>query len=146
MQQRGYSAVNYIDDLGGVDSTSKAELAFEELGNILAEIRILESVQKATPPSTRMVFLGIVLDSIKQTLSIDSERLQNIKATVHIWLNKNIASLNELQKLTSLLSFVATCVREGRLFFSRILTILKEAYIANKQVEITCEMRKDLHW
>ena len=92
-----------------------------------------------------MVFLGIVLDSINQTLSIDSERLQNIKATVHIWLNKNNASLNELQKLIGLLSFAATCVRESRLFFSRILTILKEAYIANKQVEITCEMRKDLH-
>ena len=73
MQQRGYSAVNYIDDLGGVDSASKAELAFEELGNILAEIGILESVQKATPPSTKMVFLGILLDSESQTLSIDSE-------------------------------------------------------------------------
>ena len=134
MQQRGYSAVNYIDDLGGVDSASKAELAFEELGNILAEIGILESVQKATPPSTKMVFLGILLDSINQTLSIDSERLQNIKATVSIWLNKSKASLNELQKLIGLLSFAARCVREGRLFFSRILTVLKEAYIAGKQV------------
>ena len=146
MQQRGYSAVNYIDDLGGVDSASKAELAFEELGNILAEIGILESVQKATPPSTKMVFLGILLDSINQTLSIDSERLQNIKATVSIWLNKSKALLNELQKLIGLLSFAATCVREGQLFFSSILTVLKEAYLAGKQVEITCEMKKDLHW
>ena len=123
MQQRGYSAVNYIDDLGGVDSASKAELAFEELGNILAEIGILELVQKATPPSTKMVFLGILLDSESQTLSIDSERLKIIKSTVHFWLNKKTASLNELQKLVGLLSFAATCVREGCLFFSRILSV-----------------------
>ena len=56
MKQQGYSAVNYIDDLGGVNTPSKTNLAFIELGNILAEIGILESVQKASSPSTKMTF------------------------------------------------------------------------------------------
>ena len=123
MQQRGYSAVNYIDCLGGVDSASKAELAFEELGNILAEIGILESVQKVTPPSTKMVFLGILLDSESQTLSIDLERLKIIKSTVHFWLNKNTASLNELQKLVGLLSFAATCLKRTSVFLENFNSV-----------------------
>ena len=99
-----------------------------------------------TPPATQMIFLGILLDSVQQTLSIDGERLQCIQSAVHEWLDKKFATLNELQKLIGLLSFAATCVCEGHLFFSRILTVLREAYIANKKVEITSEMRKDLHW
>ena len=59
MKQRGYSTVNYIDDLGGVDTPDKASIAFEELGKILVKIGILESVRKATPPSMKMIFLGI---------------------------------------------------------------------------------------
>ena len=43
-----FSAVNYIDDLGGVYTPDKAVLAFNELENILSEIGILELVNKAS--------------------------------------------------------------------------------------------------
>ena len=82
MKQRGHSSVNYIDDLGGVNTPDKALHAFEELWEILSEIGILESGSKATPPSTKMIFLGIQLDSVTQTLSIDAERASQIKDTV----------------------------------------------------------------
>ena len=110
MKQRGYSAVNYIDDLGGVNTPDKASLAFDELGKILGEIGILESVNKATPPSIKMLFLGIQLDSVSQTLSIDMARISEIKCTVHQWWNRQSASLHELQCLVGMLSFAATCV------------------------------------
>ena len=113
MKQRGYSSVNYIDDLGGVDTPDNALPAFEELGKILSEIGILESVNKASPPSTKMTFLGIQLDSVSQTLNIDEERMLQIKITVHSWLNKTKASLHDLQSLVGMLSFAATCVQEG---------------------------------
>ena len=146
MKQRGYSAVNYIDDLGGVDTPDKASLAFDELGKILSEISILELVNKATPPSMKMLFLGIQLDSVSQTLSIDMARVSEIKFTVHQWRNKQSASLHDLQCLVGMLSFAATCVQEGHLFFSRILTILKDAYHTKSAIMITCEMQKDLAW
>ena len=146
MKQRGYSAVNYIDDLGGVNMPSKANLAFLELGNILSEIGILESLHKASPPSTKMTFLGILLNSVAQTLSINAERLLLIKITVAEWLRKNSASLHELQSLVGMLSFAATCVCEGRLFFSRVLIVLKEAYQTKSNIKITSEMHKDLNW
>ena len=146
MKQRDYSAVNYINDLGGVDTPEKALSAFEELRKILSEIGILESVGKATPPSTKMIFLGIQLDSVYQTLSINVSRVQDIKNTVHTWRYKQYASLHELQYLVGLLSFAATCVWEGRLFFLRILTVLKDAYKFKHDVIIHSEMKKDLAW
>ena len=59
MNKRGFSCVNYIDDLGGVEKPNVAFLAFDYLGELLQKIGILESVTKAVPPCTVMVFLGI---------------------------------------------------------------------------------------
>ena len=143
MQQRGYSCVNYIDDLGGVDTPDKAMLAFESLGSLLDDVGILESKAKACEPATAMVFLGIKLDSIKQTVSIDNERLTQIKELTAAWLDKSTASIKELQSLIGVLSFAASCVREGRLFFSRLLNLLKEC---NKSIMLSDEVKKDIRW
>ena len=143
MQQQGYSCVNYIDDLGGVDTPQKAILAYENLGKLLDDVGILESKSKACKPTTSMVFLGIKLDSVSQTLSIDDERLMQIKELTASWLNKSTATLKELQSLIGVLRFAASCVREGRLFFSRLLNLLKEC---NKSITLSDEAKKDIRW
>ena len=68
MQQRGYSCVNYIDDLGGVDTPNKAMRAFNDLGTLLDEVGILESKSKASEPATSMVFLGITNKTIDSAM------------------------------------------------------------------------------
>ena len=145
MQQRGYSSVNYIDDLGGAETPIKAMQAFNELGKILKEIGILESEAKATPPATSMVFLGIKLDSINQTVSIDCERVQQIKDLTCQWMTKKTTSVKELQSLIGVLSFAASCVREGRLFFSRLLGLLK-SFGTKKHIAVSDEAKKDIAW
>ena len=126
MEKAGYSCVNYIDDLGRVDTPEKASQAFQYLGDLLCKIGILESTAKATPPCQIMVFLGIELNLVSQTLRIDDTRLADIKHIMYIWLNKSTATLKEIQSLVGILSFAASCAREGRLFFSRLLVLLKE--------------------
>ena len=145
MQQRGYSSVNYIDDLGGAETPIKAMQAFNELGKILKEIGILESEAKATPPATSMVFLGIKLDSVNQTVSIDWERVQQIKELTCQWMTKKTTSVKELQSLIGVLSFAASCIREGRLFFSRLLGQLK-SFGTNKHIAVSDEAKKDIAW
>ena len=73
-------------------------------------------------------------------------RVSEIKCTVRQWWNKQSASLHDLQCLVGMLSFAATCVREGHLFFLRILTVLKDGYHSKNAIMITCEMKKDLAW
>ena len=95
MEKAGYSCVNYIDNLGGVDTLEKASQAFQYLGDLLRKIGILKSTAKATSPCHVMVFLGIELNSVSQTLRIDDTRLADIKHTTSIWLNKSTASLKK---------------------------------------------------
>ena len=98
MQQRGYSSVNYIDDLGGAETPHKAMQAFNELGEILKEIGILESESKAASPATSMIFLGIKLNSVSQTVSIDSERVQQIRDLTNEWMSKETAHHQRIAK------------------------------------------------
>ena len=118
MQQRDYSIVNYIDDLGGADSPDRAMRAFNELGALLKEIGILELEAKAMPPATRMLFLGILLDSVNQTVSIDKSCLTEIQNLTKQWFGKKSATLKELQSLIGVLSFAARCMVKDS-YFSR---------------------------
>ena len=71
---------------------------------------------KASPPSTQMVFIGVLFDSVSLTLSITPERLIEIRSLVSQWLLKREATLRELQSLIGKLNFVAHCVKPARIF------------------------------
>ena len=145
MHCRNVEIVNYIDDLGGADTPDKAWESFEDLGAMLKSLGILESEAKATPPCTEMVFLGICLNSVNQTLSISQDRVREIVCLTDKWLQKSSASLKELQSLIGVLSFAASVVREGRLFFSRLLTLLKSCP-KDKPITLSDDAKKDILW
>ena len=144
-QQKRFDAVNYIDDLGGAEVEGKANSAFETLGKILADIGILESKSKACSPAKQMLFLGILIDTENMTVSIDQSRLDQVKSLLDVWENKSEASLKETQSLVGVLSFCATCVREGRLFFSRILNFLKTLPKLGRKT-IPNSVKLDVQW
>ena len=87
---------------------------------------IEESMEKATPPSTKMVLIGIVFDTDNVTISIDENRLSEIIDLVTVWLDKCSCSKKELQSLLGKLNYVSQCVRHGRLFVSTPLNWLRE--------------------
>ena len=143
---RGYTGVNYIDDLASAETPEIAEEAYQWLGEILARIGILESLNKAVAPTTIMEFLGVQLNSILFTLSLSDRKMKELQETLSAWGKKKSATLNELQKLIGVLSYTATIIQEGRLFFSRILNFLKARYSSKKSEKIPAEVQKDIKW
>ena len=59
-----------------------------------------------------MVLLGIMLDSVQQTVSIDKERLKEIKKITNGWLGEIEAIIKKIQNLVGVLSLVGSCVRD----------------------------------
>ena len=62
MNEHGFFAVTYLDDLVGADLPGRAADAFQALGTILKELGLQEAPDKATAPATKMVFLGLQVD------------------------------------------------------------------------------------
>lgn len=51
-QQRGFDAINYIDDLGAADTAARAWEVYACLGGLLQSCGLVEAAEKAEPPAT----------------------------------------------------------------------------------------------
>ncbi|XP_053383791.1 uncharacterized protein LOC128549997 [Mercenaria mercenaria] len=82
------------------------------------------------------------------TMEITPERLEEITKLITIWLEKETASLKEVQQLLGKLNFIGACVKPSRIFVSRLLNWLRELYErdALQQSHIPSEVKKDLLW
>ena len=141
----GYQGLNYLDDLAGCKTEQLAEQAFVILGDILKEMGVKESEDKACPPNVRMIFLGLIIDTILMRIEISSERMSEIRTELSKWLHKSEANLREIQQLVGKLSFCATAVRAGRLFFSRILNFLRQFH-NSETLSISVQVKQDIRW
>ncbi len=144
-RKKGHRIVNYLDDLAGASEPPSAEVAFCELGELLSDSGLEESPEKAASPSTRMVFLGIELDTVEQTLQITPGRMAEIRSILAVWENKLNASKREVQSLVGKLQFAGTCVRPGRIFISRMLNFLRTMPDVGR-VEVPEDFLKDARW
>jgi hypothetical protein len=122
----GIDILNYLDDLPGCESPEKSWDAFNNLGQILDRCGFEESVEKACPPNTKIIFVGILFDTKYLTRSIDGQRLAEISQLVLDWLTKQVCNKKDLQSLLGKLNFVSQCVRPGRIFVNRLLNWLRE--------------------
>jgi hypothetical protein len=141
----GFSVINYLDDFGGCDTIDRAWLAYEELKILLDHCGIEEATDKACSPDTRMVFLGITLDTVKMTLEIPREKVLEILSLVDEWVIKESVCRKEVESMVGKLTFLSTCVRPGKVFVSRLLNFLR-GFPPKGQVHISPEVRKDILW
>ena len=92
-----------------------------------------------------MVFLGIMFDTVKMVMEVTPERVQDTLEEVARWVTKENTSQKELQVLLVKLHFVCKCVRQGRVFVSRLLNLLRETSEGGV-VSVGEEARVDIRW
>lgn len=144
-QEKGFRSTCFIDDMAGGEVPDRADEAYQVLQEILRDLNILEAQDKACPPSTLMVFLGILFDTILMTMEVTPDRLKEIKVELIRWLRKRYSTKKQVQSLIGKLNFCASVVRAGRLFFSRILTFMKTMRDRGFH-EVPQDVRKDIDW
>ena len=124
-EREGHHTLSYLDDFIGVATPDIAWQAYDYCGHLLAELGLEESLSKACPPATIQTCLGVQFDTVQMTLSVTPTRLTEIETLLVSWSTKESATKSELQSLVGKLSFISKCVRQSRLFLSRILALLR---------------------
>lgn len=148
MQRRGYTCiVNYLDDFLII------AYSYQEARNAqLALIRLLRSLgfaiswAKLVSPTTRVEFLGIVLDSLLMEAQAPSDKLARLRCTIDDILLRRKASKRELQSLAGLMNFTAKVIRGARTFLRRILDVINGLRRPHFRVRLTHPMKQDLLW
>ena len=132
--------------MAGADTYDKALKSFHELGKILEFCGLEEALKKCCPPSTQMIFIGVLFDTESLTLFVTHERLHEINTPVNSWLQYETATLKQLQSLIGKLNFVAHCVKPARIYISRLLNWLRNIQNTENAQIVPYEIRKDLEW
>ena len=148
LNKQGYPLVNYLDDFASARAQfSEAISMFYQLKQLLLELGLRESADKAVFPTQIMVFLGVLFNTITMTMEVTPDRLKQIQEEVSLWSVKKVfASKREIQSLIGKLQFVAKCVKPGRLFISRMLEVLRAIPHNSDKIRISREFRADLFW
>ena len=145
MRQRGFCVIDYIDDYVGMGVPGVARASFASLFSLMKELGLTISDSKLVPPSTKVVCLGVLIDTEKGTVSIPPDKLRQVNDTVRHWMTKDTCTKRQLQSLLGLLLCVHKCVKPARAFLNRMLALLRAGH-ASQQIHLTPEFRRDLRW
>ena len=126
--RRGYYTRAYLDDFGGAErSEERAQRALLTLQAVMAELGVREAEGKICQPSRIMIWLGILFDTVKMTMSIPRAKLEEVMQTVREWEGRARATRHDMQCLIGLLQFVASVAPPARIFTNRMLQEMREA-------------------
>ena len=144
-EKDGYHATNYLDDLIGVNKPELGSEAYDSLGKLLNDLGLHENVQKACPPATVQIVLGVLVNTVDGTVSVPPDRMEEIILKVSEWQGKSRCKKVELQSLIGKLQYVAKCVLQSRVFLNRLLETLRSMK-ERKSIKLSDSFMKDLRW
>ena len=137
MRSKDHHIVNFVDDLLGLESECHSMEFLERAGFPI-------SLSKLAPLSTRYIYLGVIIDTERESVTIPPDKLQQIlNKCASVQQSKNI-SKNQLQSLLGSLMFLHRGVKATRVFTNRLLGALRN--ITSNTVQVTETMIRDLRW
>ena len=148
MISRGFKLmVVYLDDwlILGPDK-ERCTLALNELLKLLRELGFSISYNKVVPPTTSLVFLGILIDSMTVTISLPDEKVGELEALICHFANSKHATKRQLQSLAGKLNWASQVVRGGRTYLRRILDNSSVLAKPNHKVILRDELQADITW
>ena len=149
LRQKGVSFVeHYLDDFitlgkpGTDECASNQELILETCRATGTPIE----PGKTEGPTTRLVFLGIEIDSEAMEMRLPDEKLSRLKESLAQWRGKKVCRKREILSIIGSLSHACKVVKPGRSFLRRLIDLSKAVKDLNHFVRLNREARSDLEW
>ena len=107
----GFKSPNYLDDFLFVAMlTSKCNELVELFLDICKQINFPLSLEKTEWANSVMVFLGMLLNTVLQTISIPVDKVAKAMDLIVDILSHRKTTVKKIQSLTGLLNFLCRCV------------------------------------
>ena len=113
--------LHYLDDFIFVaDSQEIAEQQKQRLVALCSQLGIPLELTKLEGPSTRLVFLGIEVDTNTMQLRLPKDKLERLKSSLDQALGKKTLTKHNFQSLVGLLQYASKVVKPGQAFMRRL--------------------------
>ena len=140
--------LHYLDDFlfFGAPYSDEAVRAHNIVSRVLHMLGIPIAVHKTEGPSTSLVFLGIVIDTVMFELRLPVDKLTRLQDLLRRWSTRTFCQKHELESLLGHLSHAASVVRHGRTFLRELFPLLQRAQKKHHFIHLTAAARADLLW
>ena len=145
MAIRGYDVIAYLDDfLILAESYERCRKGLNTLLSLLRKLGFDINYSKLAGPAQRLVFLGILLDTIKMTLEIPPQKINELyKELLEFRALKKLTKL-DIQRLVGRLNWVTQCIYGGRFHMRRLIDVSSRLRHPKHRVRMTRDMRDDI--
>ena len=137
--------LNYLDDFFFAAITKLlCDGQVKEFLDICKAINFPVALEKTFWSATRLVFLGLLLDSELQVVCIPEDKIMKAKELIGRFLSKKKVTVLEVQQLCGFLNFLGRALVPGRTFIRRLYPLVKNNMRQHHHVRLTKENHLDL--
>ena len=141
----GYQNVNYLDDFFFVALLKLlCNGQIKTFLEVCKKINFPVSMEKTFWGSTTITFLGLLIDTAKQIISVPIDKVNRALIMISKMLKKRKTTLRDLQRLTGFLNFLGKGLVPGRAFTRRLYAHGHGILKPHHHLNINQEMRLDL--
>ena len=112
---------HYVDDTFIANRTEQLcarDLASTKAG--MAELGVPDAADKTERPATALTYLGIRIDSVDMSISLDASRLASLLELLDQWCARTTCFIRQLRSLIGTLQLATYVVRHGRTFLQHL--------------------------
>lgn len=110
---------------------------------ICAELGVPLCKDKKVGPATKLTFLGLELDSISQTITVPSEKIQKARGLLLSLVGSKKVRLIQLQSVVGLLNFICRAIPAGRAFNRRFYDAMSKVKKPHHYIRVNAGLVED---
>ena len=144
----GVEGLHYLDDFLLFGSPGSAQCA-DALRRAMARCQYLGvpvNPSKTEGPCTKLVFLGIELDTISLTMCLPHGKLERLQKEIRAWGGKKYCTKRELLSIIGQLQHACCVIKQGRSFLRRMIELSRGVRELHHRVRLNAGFRSDLQW
>ena len=147
MARKGYqSIVCYLDDfLITGPNFQECLAAYNSLLALLRSLGFKINWQKVIDPCQKLVFLGIEIDTVMGTISLEQKRVNELQDILCAFLKKKRATRKQLERLAGKLSWASCVLPWSRLHIRRTFDLMMQLKHSKHKCRIS-SILPDIQW
>ena len=140
--------LHYLDDFitAGPASSDQCSRNLQTSLTVCRSLGLPLHPNKCIGPSTRLVVLGVELDSLQQSARLPADKLAALRELIQSWRAKQWCTRRQLESLIGHLHHAAKVVWPGRTFLRRMIDLLCCFRARDHPIRLSAEFRRDLQW
>ena len=140
--------MHYLDDYFTVGPPNSSLCAnnVRTIVHVASTVGIPLAPEKLEGPSTRLVFLGIMIDTTSMETSLPADKLGGLLAELQSWSSCKKCQKRERLSLIGKLNFACRVIPAGRIFLRRLIDLSTTDKLPHHHITTNCEARRDIAW